>query len=59
MNVLKAPQNVVPTQSAETFWGGTSAAVSPVSLLPLEMTGSQDIQVISPAQVMLLGMGLW
>lgn len=59
MNVLKAPHHVVLTQSAETFWGDTSAAVSLVSFLPPEMTGSWEIRVVSPAQVMLSGMGLW
>ena len=59
MSVLKAPHHVVPTQSVKTFWGGTSATVCLVSLLPLEITGSQEIQVVSSAQVMLSGMGLW
>lgn len=58
MNVLKAPNHVVPTQSAKTCRGDTSAAACLVSLLPLEMTGPQESRVISHAQVMLSGMGL-
>lgn len=52
MNVLKASHHVVLTQSAETCWGGISAIVRMVSLLPLEITGTQESQVISPVQVM-------
>ena len=58
MNVLKAPNHVVPTQPAKTFRGDTSAAACLVSLLPLEMTGPRKSRVISHAQVMLSGMGL-
>lgn len=52
MNVLKASHHVVLTQSAETCQGGISAIVRVVSLLPLEITGTQESQVISPVQVM-------
>lgn len=58
MNVLNAPNHVVPTQSAKTCRGDTSAAACLVSLLPLEMTGPRESRVISHAQVMLSGMGL-
>ena len=52
MNVLKGPHFVVLTQSAETFQEGMSAAVWLVSLLPLEITGPLESQVILPVQVM-------
>lgn len=55
MNVLKHPNNVVPIQSAKTCRGGTGAAAHMVSLLPLEITGARESQVISPVQVMLPG----
>lgn len=58
MNVLKAPNHVAPTQSAETCRGGTVAAVCLVSPLPLEITGSRESQAISHAKVMLSGTGL-
>lgn len=47
MNVLKASPAVL-IQSAKTCRGGTSAAVYMVSLLPLEITGNQESQAISP-----------
>lgn len=55
MNVLKAPNNVVPIQSAKTCRGRTGAAAHMVSLLPLEITGAPERQAISPVQVMLPG----
>lgn len=59
MNVLKATHHVVLTQSAETCQGGISAIVCLVSLLPLEITGTQESQVISPVQVMRSGSQAW
>lgn len=50
MNVLKDPHNVELTQSAKTCRGGTGAAAHMVSLLPLEITGPWESQVISPVQ---------
>lgn len=44
------------TLSAPTYRGDTSAAVCLVSLLPLEMVGSQEIQAVLPVQVMLSDM---
>ena len=51
MNALKVPHHVALTQSAEICLGDIGAAVWLVSLLPLEITGSQESEVISPVEV--------
>ncbi|KAK2507206.1 hypothetical protein MC885_005714, partial [Smutsia gigantea] len=51
MNVYRAPHHVVPTPSAKTSWGDTSAGARLDSLLPLEMTGPLGSQVMSFAQI--------
>lgn len=50
MNVRRAPRHVVFIPSAKTSRGGTGAAACLDSLLPREMTGSLQSQVLLPAQ---------
>lgn len=59
MNVRRAPRRVVFIPSAKTSRGGTGAAACLDSLLPREMTGSLQSQVLLPAQVMLSGSQPW
>ena len=59
MNALKGPHHVALTQSAEICLGDIGAAVWLVSLLPLEITGSQESEAVSPVEVKGSDMGLW
>ena len=59
MNVLKGPHLVVLTQSAEICLEGMNAAVWLASLLPLEITGSLESQLILPAQVVCSASQAW
>ena len=51
MSALRSPHHVALTQSAETCLGDIGAAVGLVSLLPLEITGCQESEVVSPVKV--------